>query len=204
LLGSSAAADSSAATSATVAKKIQDDEATIKKLEANLKVSESSMQMLITEVTRLSEAWEMLNASYQSKIFQLAQYADKLEQVKQERNKERMAKYQAERAKEEALRATNSQNIVIKKHKDAVEALKLELEALEHKIKSAEQEVTALTEYKVEHEKRIAVLDGELLKARKERDSAKDQLQAVSRPSHLRHQYQQRAPSLLRMLHCRS
>ena len=139
-------ADGSVIDNSKLINKIGEDEQVIKKLEANLKASDLSMQMLITEVTRLSEAWEHLNTQNLSKILDLAQYDTRLERAAAEKSRTTQKYFASEREKEALISQVNIYTRLTQTQKGAYDKLEEEKRALYGKLANAENEIS-------EHEK---------------------------------------------------
>ena len=163
-----------------LARKIEEDEQTIKRLEANVKASELSMQMLITEVTRLSEAWEHLNTQNHSKILELAQYDARLERAAAEKSKSTQKYFASEREKEALNNQVNVYNRLTQTQKAALEKLEEVRRALHGKLANAEKEIAENEKAVKVHQDKIGSLGQEKSRLEHQNGSLQKQTAEVS------------------------
>ena len=122
-------------------KRCEEADDKITQLHTNLKVQEMSTSMLISEVTRLSEAWTQLDSQNSSKIFDLAHHERLIQQYVSEKTKAQNKYFQSERDKE---------------------AVGQQVEVYTRLAKQQKAVITSLNEEKISNAKRLRMLEEEL------------------------------------------
>lgn len=156
LLGS----DSDNADLTALTKRCESAEGIVKKLEANLKLQEISTGMLISEVTRLSEAWQQLDTQNQSNVFEMSQYEDKIQTHLLHKSKAQNRYYSCERDKQALNSQLEAYKRAIASSKQVIDAAKEEKLKLSHRCDRAEQEVIQQEERLKVYEEQTAKLEG--------------------------------------------
>ena len=108
--------------------------------------------MLISEVTRLSETWEALNAQNQNKILELAQYDMRLERLAVERTKAHQKYYAVEREKEALVAQIAISEKVTKAQKVNLDRSEDERRSIESKLALVEKELSEAKKARIETE----------------------------------------------------
>ena len=100
--------------------------------------------MLISEVTRLSETWEVLNRQNQNKVFDLAQYDARLELAARDRGRANQKYFASEREKETLVAQLTIADKMKGVQKTAIERQKEEAVALRARLADAELDLAKL------------------------------------------------------------
>ncbi|KEI39745.1 uncharacterized protein L969DRAFT_75161 [Mixia osmundae IAM 14324] len=150
---------------ATLAQRLEDKQREIAKLEIQLKSQQTASSMLVSEIERLSAAWQALDEQNRSKVLDMVNYEDRLGKAAADKAKADNRYFAAMREKEAVAqdrdfvtRLKDKQAISLKELADSQAALSTRLSDAEDEITMAERKVRQYEAKLIEHNKLNAEL----------------------------------------------